>query len=448
MPKPLFQSEIQKLHYTGAGQAMVNNKLTLVPGTIPGDEVQIDIFKRQKDNNIGRCVSFIKKSKDRTAHICDHFPTCGGCQLIDLPYDKQIEIKTQVLNKAVKVLYPSLGPKVLPMIPSYDSIHYRNKMDFAFAQDETGIYLGLKKRGAFAEVVRLKKCFLQSELSNRIRQHTADFFSEYGLSTWDYTTQAGILRHLVIREAKTTNQVLLNLIVSVEHPGIVKKFSDSLTTLFPEITAVYVTINPNKGDAMISTELKLLAGNPHIFETFHDLQFRVSPLSFFQTNSHQAVILYDKIAEMANLSSSDTVLDLYCGTGTIGLSMAKRVNQVIGIEENPSATSDAEKNAAANKIENITFITGRVKNILKFNSFSPDLVIVDPPRNGMAPKALRRMTELAAKKLIYVSCNPLTLFNDLKLICEAGYSVKEIQPVDMFPNTFHMETIVRLDLEA
>lgn len=441
---------IEKLVYKGVGLGSIDTLKVFVPKTIPQDVVEVTITKRHRRYAEAKITQLITPSPLRAHNLCAHYPDCGGCQMIDVAYSDQLALKQSILDDAIHQFYPNLPVTPLPIVGVKDPLFYRNKMDYSFGMTEDNtIYLGLKKRGRFDVVIPTPTCQLQSDISNQIRAHCETYFNnttspEIPITAWDYTHHTGLLRHLVIRHAKTTNEILLNFVVSKEANSLLAPLAKELITRFPEIRSIFYSINETSSDTSFTQHCQLLEGTPKIKEDFGSHQFLISPQSFFQTNSFQAKVLYDLIVERSGFQPSDTILDLYCGTGTIGLFLAPHVHHVIGIEENPHAIQDAETNAVLNNIHNITFHTGRVKNILKFNAFNAQGLVIDPPRAGIVPKALKRIIDIQAPKITYVSCNPVTLLRDLLIFAEAGYTLTQFQPVDMFPHTYHLEVITTL----
>ena len=437
---------IEKIVYHGWGLAKIEGLTVFIPHTLPGDTVDIEITGKKKRYVMGRKLATHKNSEFRETSQCQHFPQCGGCQLIDVPYSKQLELKEAILRDCFDSQFKDLNDKLSHIVPSPDPTYYRNKMDFAFAQDSNGLYFGLKERGAYDKIVKISNCQLMSADSMTICQTLCNELTQTSLTAWDYESCSGDLRHASIRHSKAHNQYMLTLIVGTDCISKLEPILKKVSTLHPGLVSVHTIINTSPGDNLYGLNAEPLSGQTHIHEKLESQEFKISPLSFFQTNSKGAERLYEETRKAAQLQAKDTVLDLYCGTGTIGLSMAPHVKQVIGIEENPSATADAAQNADLNKLSNIEFRTGRVKNILKFENLSADVVVVDPPRSGLVPKALRRTAELKAPRLVYVSCNPVTLCRDLKDFHQLGYDIEEIVGIDMFPNTYHIETVTRLKL--
>ncbi|MBT6121680.1 23S rRNA (uracil(1939)-C(5))-methyltransferase RlmD [bacterium] len=436
--------KIEKIVYQGWGMGRLSNFVIFVPNTLPGDYVSAKIIKKRKSWAQAVCLEIIEQSEFREKAICDKYGLCGGCQILDVSYENQIKLKHKILDDCFTTFLPEEKGKTKPFIQSPQSIYYRNKMEFSFGTsdiDKNKITIGQKKRGDFSTIIPLNKCYLMSDISSKILGWTQSFFTETDLTSWCPTTHKGILRHLIIKRTKNDEQYLINLSVNDDPTPLYSRYAKQLQETFKEVTSVYLSSNKEISDTAFSKSITHLSGNPFLEESLGPLTVRLSPLSFFQTNALLFEALYTAVSNQVPLSKNDTVMDLYCGTGTIGLFLASKVKKVIGIEENPAAIEDAKINASQNNISNIEFMCGRVKNILKFNTFSPDVIVVDPPRSGMVPKALKRIGEIECPYIIYVSCNPVTMARDINDLKAHNYVLQSLQPVDMFPNTFHMETI-------
>lgn len=436
--------KIEKLVYKGFGIGKWDKWTVFVPNVYPGDEIEAQVTQKKRRHLMAKCVKITTPSPLRTTAPCPHFPDCGGCQILDVSYETQLVLKHGIISDCFSRDLADLMAEIKPVTPSPSATYYRNKMDFAFGTQDDQVILGLKRRGQFDKVIPISDCMLLDPESNEINKWIVEQARALNLTAWDPTEHTGLLRHLIVRQSKHKKQWMINIVSASKHPHINAEFAEKLIAAFPSVSSVYNSINETVSDSSFSDNITRLSGREHLEEKLGQFEFSISPYAFFQTNSKGAEVLYDLVKEITDLNTSDTVLDLYCGTGTIGLYLAPHCKNVIGIEENPAAVKDAHKNATDNGVENIEFIEGRVKNILKFNTFTPDVVVVDPPRSGMVPKALRRIIDLNASKLIYVSCNPNTLARDLAQLRQAGYSPTLIQPVDMFPNTYHVECIVRL----
>ena len=439
---------ITQVSIYGMGMGQIDGKIVLVPQTLPGDKVTVRMGRKKYGLKTAKLLTIEVASPYRKTASCSHFGSCGGCQILNVSYEEQLQLKDQMMLEGVSRLTPHLKECLRPIKGCEHSLGYRNKMEYAFGTDTSGrIFLGLKRRGCFDQVIPTPECQL---LSSDVK----DFFEciekvlneqEPAVTVWDYHKHCGVFRHLVIRQSKSEGRYFLNFIVSdMTCLSVLKAVVDALTSTQLPIQGIQVSLNDTVGDHTFFTESVCLFGDMYLHDKIGDLTFQISPISFFQTNSRQAKTLYDQIVALGEFTSEDVVLDLYCGIGTIGAYLSSYVHSVVGIEDVPKAIEDAEYNRQLNGIENMTFRASRVKNSLKFESFSPDVVIVDPPRSGMVPKALRRVLALEAPRLIYVSCNPANMLLDLAACEASGYQVMSIQPVDMFPNTMHLESVTLL----
>ncbi len=462
---PILENiEILDFAAEGKSIAKVDDKVIFIQNCIPGDIVDIQISKKRKKYLEAYPIKFIKRSSDRVESKCEHFGTCGGCKWQSLPYDKQLFYK----EKQVYGTLEHLGGVDLSTIKrnsivgSDETYYYRNKLEYTFSnkrwltkeeiESETEIEkdnaLGFHIPKMFDKILDIKNCYLQPEPSNSIRLAIKEYALENDLSFFDIRQQEGFLRNLIIRTS-TTGDVLVILSLFFEDKIERVKLLDFLKEKFPEVTSLQYVINSKKNDTISDLDIVCYHGEDHIFEEMEGLRFKISPKSFYQTNSKQAYKLYSETRRMANLKPSDNVYDLYTGTGTIANFVAKSCNSVVGIEYVDDAIKDAKLNSNINSIENTKFYAGDMKDVLNDKFIKthgvPDVMIIDPPRAGMHAGVVETILRTAPKRLVYVSCNPATQSRDIKLMSEK-YELKEVQPVDMFPHTHHVENIVSLEL--
>ncbi len=442
----VIKVEVKKIVSEGKGLAFFNQYTIFVNRGLIGDIVDVKINSKKKSRYFGNIISFHTKSSLRSSSQCLHFPTCGGCQYMDIDYTNQLKLKKDMYIDAIQQFSPALESKLESIIPCKSNIFYRNKMEFSFSSIDNELLCGLKKRHSYDEVVKVNDCKLQDKQTMLIVDAVLQFMIDNDIYDSTSNKQNNFLKQIMVRHSKESNTFMLNLFITENKTYFFKTFTTLLQNQFKNIMAIHLTLYSQQLGSPTTQTILCSEGDSHLVESLDWLKCYISPLSFFQTNSHQALVLYETIKEVANLNSTDTLLDLYCGTGTIGLFLSKFVKHVIGIEENEYAIEDAILNRKKNNISNIEFRCGRVKNILKFETFDVDCIIVDPPRSGIVPKALKRICDLKCKNLIYVSCHPVTLLRDLESFKENGYIVKRIIPVDMFPNTFHIESVVKLEL--
>ncbi len=459
---PLIEKiEITDIGARGKAIARIDNFVTFVSNGLPGDVVDLQITRRKKSHQEGKVVRFHKYSTRRTEPFCQHFGQCGGCRWQDLKYTDQLHYKQQEVTDNLKRIGQMELPQVNPIRASANEKYYRNKLEFTFSNrrwlsveeinsgddftDRNG--LGFHVPGMFDKVIDLEECHLQPEFSNVIRQEIRDYSRDHGLTFYDLRNGGGLLRTLIIRN--TLKGEWMVLVVFFEDDELQRSLLlDHLHVKFPEISSLMYCINRKANDSIFDQEILLHQGQDHIMEQMEDLQFKIGPKSFFQTNSVQALELYRKVRELAGLTGGEVVYDLYSGTGTIGLFLARQAGKVVGIEFIDEAIQDARVNAGLNGIGNAEFFSGDIKDILTGEFVQkhgrPDVLITDPPRAGMHKDVVDVILSVSPDRIVYVSCNPSTQARDLQLLSEK-YKVLEIQPFDMFPQTYHVENIVLLE---
>ncbi|MFX1517726.1 MAG: 23S rRNA (uracil(1939)-C(5))-methyltransferase RlmD [Promethearchaeota archaeon] len=446
----VVELEVFDLAFGGRGVAKLDGMVVLVHNAVPGDVIKAKILKRKRSFAEAEVLEIIKESSKRTQPRCSHFGFCGGCLLQNLKYEYQMEYKTKQVKDSLVHIGGFKEIKINPILGSDKLYFYRNKMEFSFDKNEKEeLILGLHPRGRYDQVFDLKECFLQSELSNKIVSWIRGFFREKKTSVYDLKEHQGFLRYLAIKEAKSTFEVMVNLISNKGNFPFQEEFAKGLVEKLPQITSVMRNINSRLATIAVGEEEVFLAGKDHITEKVGDFLFDLSANSFFQTNSYQVEKLYTVVKDFADLKTDDNVLDLYCGIGTISIFLAHQAKKVIGVESLSQSVEDAQRNAQKNKVSNCEFVCGEAKKVLSeliTRSEKFDVVVVDPPRAGLHPDVVAYLGDIKIEKLIYVSCNPATLARDLKLFCEGGYKIDQVQPVDMFPHTPHIETVVKLIL--
>lgn len=379
--------------------------------------------------------------------LCPHFGACGGCSFLNVPYQEQLLQKEILVRNHTRPFAPK---EIRPIIPSPQPYFYRNKMEFAFGcTTESEFSLGLRRKNSFWRIIDVEACRLLSELSNEILKFVRLWAKQSGISAFNRKNHKGALRYLVVREGKKTGNVLLNLITTYEiEKDTVHALANELKTRFPQITTLLWGRNSGKSDVAYAQDTEILLGDGFIEDIIGEVKFKISPSSFFQTNTLAAEKLYNVIKELAVASGSDSnlVLDLYCGAGGISLFIADKSKNIIGIESNPNALADAEINAQKNSINNVKFLRGETEKLLPQvleENRSSSIIIVDPPRAGLHPKALKMLMEHKSQHIIYVSCNPKALEANLEILTKI-YDVCLVQPLDLFPHTPHVETVVWL----
>ena len=452
----------------GMAVGKINEKIVFVPFVVPGDVVDVQITRKKKKYLEGKAIHFHQFSTRRIEPHCSHFGLCGGCRWQNMKYEEQLFYKQKQVFESLTRIGKLENPVILPILPSPKTRYYRNKLDFTFSNHrwltdedrnvETGPTntnaLGFHIPQFFDKVVDIQECFHMKDPANAIRTEARKFAMDHDLTFYDVRTWQGFLRNLIIRNTEAGG--LMVILVVRNREDHLMPMLDHLADSFPEITSLFYVINPKQNDTIYDLEFNLYKGESFIIEKMppfvaggKEIEFRIGPASFFQTNSFQAINLYRITAELALLAGDNLVYDLYTGTGTIANYIAPYVKKVVGIESVPAAISDAEINSRINGISNTVFFAGETEKILTPEFITaqgkPDIIITDPPRNGMHEKVVRTIMDVCPEKLVYVSCNPATQARDIALLTER-YSMETCQPVDMFPHTQHVENIALLKL--
>lgn len=452
----LLELRITDMAYGGKGVARVDGFAVFVDRAMPLDLVRARIIKKRKSYAEARVVEIIKPSPFRIDSACMYSEYCGGCKWQFLAYEKQLEYKQQHVVDSLERIGLISGITVHPVIPSSLIFGYRNKMEFSCSDrrwllpDEmgkedvdTGFAIGLHAPGTFYKVLDIRECLLQPEIGNYILDDVRTFIKNSDMPVYGLRSHTGFWRFLMLRHSAAYDQWMVNIITATEEPAKVQPLADILTSRYPEIVSVINNINTRKAGIAVGEYEILLAGDSCIKDKIGHVEFEISANSFFQTNTRSAELLYRVVKDYAGLTVSETVVDLYCGTGAIAIYLADSAGEITGIEMVESAVSDAENNCRKNNISNCRFITGDIKECLSQITAAPDVMIIDPPRAGMHKDAVRQIIEIAPEKIIYVSCNPATMARDLGLMKDS-YRALEIQPVDMFPHTYHIESVAKL----
>ena len=440
---------IDSLAYGGNGVARLNGFVVFVRRGLPGDTVRARVTKVKRSHAEATALEVVQAGAPRAEAPCDHYPACGGCRFQDLAYEAQLEAKSAQVGDALTRIGKLSGFEQEPSIPAESLFHYRNKLEYSFTATPVGVGLGFHKAGRWDEVLDVDRCWLTTDLGNAIRNAVRAWADEAGLAVFDQETQQGFLRHLVVREGRNTSQVLAVLVTA---PGelVEESFVDALKP-FPEVRSVHWAINDTPAE-VTNVPTRLLSGEEAIEEEVLGLRFRIRPNAFFQTNTAMCERLYELAGEYAGLTGNETVYDLYCGTGTIGLSLARHALTVWGIESSEESVACAVENAELNSLPNAAFFAGDVASDLdelRDRAGAPDVVVVDPPRAGLAGKALAAVGGLGAPRLVYVSCNPTTLAGNAKTLTEEfGYRLERVRAVDMFPHTPHVEAVALFTHES
>ncbi|MEP7146201.1 MAG: 23S rRNA (uracil(1939)-C(5))-methyltransferase RlmD [bacterium] len=487
--------KISELNSEGKGVSKLENGFVIFSaGTLPGDEVLIYIRKKKSNYAEAKLIKIISKSGNRIDPVCPYFGICGGCKIQNYSYSKQLEFKTRLVKDAFERIGKFTGLTIPEALKSDDVFYYRNKMEFSFSDDawltdapgqmiippnphlqvgnaETFITLqnttykgeqggcnaskfalGLHVPRFHSKIIDIEECFLQSTVSNDILNFTRDFFKSRNISLYSTKTQCGFLRFLIIRQSRNTDDLMVNIITYDYNKELINEYSDNLRTSIPYITTIINSISSSKAQVAKGEREYILSGSGFITEKLKtdsgkEYQYKISPGSFFQTNTLQAEKLFNTVVELGDFRKSDNVLDLYCGAGSISIFISGLVYKVLGIELVNDSIVDAKINSQLNEAENTEFITSDIKDFFEnYKTISGyNKLILDPPRSGLHPRICEILSEMKFEKIIYVSCNPHTQARDLQIICNKGnYEIEKLQPVDMFPHTYHVENVVCL----
>ena len=451
---------IEAVAAEGKALAHVDGIVVFVEYAVPGDVVDIRVTKKKKNYMEGFVEKLIKPSAQRLDPFCSHFGICGGCRWQHLPYEMQLEAKRQqVYDQLVRIGHLDV-PEIRPVIGSDKNRYYRNKLEFTFSSrrwfetpvdfeqlpENERIGLGFHVGRYFDRVLDIEHCWLQDSPSNEIRLFIRQYAVEHGLEFYDIRQNTGYMRNIVIRNNEA-GDVMLIVVLAKDDPSTRTPLLTAIADKFPQISSLYYVINTKLNDSIADLEPILFKGDDAIYEKMENLTFKIGPKSFYQTNTAQAYKLYCTAREFASLTGSEVVYDLYTGTGTIAQFVSSKASKVIGIEYVPEAIQDARKNAFNNGIDNCEFFAGDMKDVLtdKFieEHGRPDVIILDPPRAGIHPDVARVILDAAPRRIVYVSCNPASQARDLNLL-SSHYKITDVQPVDMFPHTHHVENVCAL----
>jgi 23S rRNA (uracil1939-C5)-methyltransferase len=448
---------IDDLAFGGEGVGRADGYVVFVPGGLPGDRLRVRLVQVRSRFGRGVIESVEEPSPQRVDAPCPYFGRCGGCRLQHVAYSAQLAFKSKQVGDALQRLGGLTDVELRPIIGADETFGYRNKMEFTVARprghaplpsgERESIVVGLHEADRYDSVLDIDRCLLQSDRMNALLTEARAFFAERGLTVYEQDGGEGLLRFLMLREGKRTGELMTNVVTSAPAVSELAPLAERLAARVPGTTSVVMNVNPKKASVAVGVEEHLLGGRDHIREGVGGLTFQVSANSFFQTNTRQAERLFELVVESTGLTGTETVYDLYSGTGAISLLLARRSRWVYGIEVAQAAVDDAGLNAAANSITNCTFVCGEVRFVLPAliaKGVTAEVVVADPPRAGFHPKALHALITLGARRIVYVSCNPTTLARDLGELVRGGYRLEWVQPVDMFPHTPHIEAVARL----
>ncbi|MGM0368960.1 MAG: 23S rRNA (uracil(1939)-C(5))-methyltransferase RlmD [Bacillota bacterium] len=436
---------LDNIAYGGDAVGRKDNFTIFVPQGIPGELVEIEITEVKSSYARGDIVSVLEKTEERIEPDCAVSERCGGCQIDHIDYQAQLKYKQQMVEDALEHIGKLEGIKVNSVLGMEHPFAYRNKAQLPLDVVDEKVVTGFYAAGSH-DVIAHDECQIQHPVINRIARKMVEMINHYDLTIYNEETGTGLIRNLVIRIGVCTNQAQLILVTTANEIHHLDEITAELRSEIPELISIYQNINDEETNVVLGAKIKKLAGKDYIIDYIGDIKYQISPLSFFQVNTLQTKVLYDQVVECAELTGAENVLDAYCGLGSIALYVADKSKEVYGIEVVEEAIDLAKKNAQLNDIENCTFKTGKVREVIPDleNEFEADVVIVDPPRKGCHQSVLESFVELGPEKIIYVSCKPTSLARDLKFLTGECYSVEDVQPVDMFPQTYHIENVVKI----
>jgi len=440
--------EITGLTHDGQGVGKIAGFVVFVDNVLIGETVQIKIVKQTKSYAVGIVLRIEKSSDKRIEPFCPVFGKCGGCSIQHMSYEEQLKFKTDTVRQSLKRIGGLEKVQVYDAIGMEKPFHYRNKVQYPVGTDNANLKIGFYEKGSH-NIIDSSECEIQPKESNEIRDIVRDFCNDRNVSIYDEKSGKGLLRHVMVRMGFKTGEIMVVLVINGQKLPHSDELIKMLCEQYPNISSIILNVNTRNTNIILGDKNICIYGNEYISDYIGKYRFNISPLSFFQVNPVQTEVLYGKALEYAGLTGGETVFDLYCGIGTISLFLSERAKKVIGVEVVPEAIADAKGNAELNGITNVDFLVGEAEKVipqLYEEGIRADVVVVDPPRKGCDQTLLNTLVEMRPRRVVYISCNPSTLARDLKFLCENGFEVKEVQPVDMFGWTGHVESIIWMQL--
>lgn len=437
----------EDLTHEGNGIAKIDGYPLFVPNALPGEKALVKVVKVNKNFGYGKLLQIEKQSSERVEPPCNVYYKCGGCQLQHMSYDMQLEMKRNQVKNVMRKIAHLDDVSVLPTLGMRDPWRYRNKVQIPVGEKKGELITGFYQKRSHRIIEDLNTCVIQDEVNDRMVEAVRRIAERLGIQAYNEKQHSGVLRHIMVRTGRETNDTMIVIVTRTEKLPQQDKLIKELTETYPHVKSVVHNVNKERTNVILGKETKVIWGDAYIYDTIGDIRFAISAKSFYQVNPQQTKVLYEKALEYANIGANDVVIDAYCGIGTISLFLARQAKKVYGIEVVPEAIHDAKINAKLNGITNAEFIVGKAEKVMprwKAQGLQPDVIVIDPPRKGCEIDFLQAMIEMEPNRIVYVSCNPSTLARDLKILDEGGYETKEIQPVDMFPQTNHVECVVKL----
>lgn len=439
----VYTIDITGMTHEGQGVGRIDNFTVFVDGPVEGEKVEIKIIKVKKSYAIGKLLQVLEPSSDRTEPFCPSYKRCGGCSLQHMNYEASLRFKTNVVRESIRRIGGLENVVVHDTVGMEQPVNYRNKAQYPIGRYKDGIRAGFYAKRSH-EIIDCATCTIQHSVSDRVRAVVKEYIEKNNISTYDEITGEGLVRHIMTRVGFKTGEVMVVLVINGRNIPSQKKLVDRLVKEIPEIKSVVLNVNTKRTNVILGDENIVVYGRDTITDYIGEFKFNISPLSFFQVNPVQTEVLYRKALDYAQLTGKETVFDLYCGIGTISLFLSKKAKRIYGVEVVEAAVKDAWENAKVNGVENAEFIVGEAEKVIPEmyeKGVRADVVVVDPPRKGCDEAVLKTLVDMKPERIVYVSCNPATLARDLKYLAEGGFEVREVQPVDMFPWTYHVECV-------
>lgn len=439
----LINGEIIDISHEGKGVVKLEGFTIFTEGGTLGDKVNIKILNVKKKYAIGKTIEIVEPSKYRVKEICSISDICGGCQLQGLDYKKQLELKNNIVLNSLKRISELENVNIRDIIGMDNPYNYRNNVQIPVGLDNGKTAIGFYKRGSH-EIADIQNCSIQHHIANEVVKVMREYVEEFNVEPYDTKTGRGLLRHIIVRNSFKTEDAMVVLVINGKKIPNESQLIEKLKDRIPKLKSVILNFNTKKTNLVMGPKSKTIFGSKRIVDYIGDLEFHLSAESFFQVNPVQTEILYNSALKYADLNGTETVFDIYCGIGTISLFLSQQAKRVYGIESVPQAVKDAKENAKINEIDNVEFHAGKAEELLPKlyeEGIKADVVVVDPPRKGCEPEVLDTIIKMKPQRVVYVSCNPSTLARDLKILSENGFEVSEVQPVDMFPHTMHVECV-------
>ncbi|WP_339217025.1 23S rRNA (uracil(1939)-C(5))-methyltransferase RlmD [Ornithinibacillus sp. FSL M8-0202] len=438
----------EDLTHEGNGVGKIEGYPLFVPYGLPGEEAIVKVVKVNKNFGFGKLLEVKNPSPERVEPPCDVFYKCGGCQIQHMSYNLQLSMKQQQVKNVMRKIAHLEHVPVHPTIGMEDPWRYRNKVAIPVGEKDGELITGFYQMRSHQIIEDMDTCIVQEDLNDRMVEAVRRIANRVGIEAYDEKSHTGVLRHIMVRTGQETKETMVVIITRTKELPHAKEFIRELTETYPNVKSIIHNINPARTNVILGEKTKVLWGQEYIYDSIGSIRFAISAKSFYQVNPTQTKRLYEKALEYAAIGEEDTVIDAYCGIGTISLFLAQKAKKVYGVEVVPEAIEDARVNAKLNGMTNTEFVVGTAEEVMpkwKEEGLKPDVIVVDPPRKGCDEGLLNAMIEMGPKRIVYVSCNPSTLARDLRVLEEGGYETKEVQPVDMFPQSMHIESVVWLE---